>query len=171
MAIQLFDPITQILDKLWLGTWITAAELRTKNPNGIKYVINCTFDPLPLTKNCGLLKVVNLGMDDGEDVPSGLVYESQMLIHDLIGIGPVLVNCHAGMSRSPAIVAAYLCRCGFGWDEAVDFIKSKRPQIMIHPRVSLSVRKALGLAPTESHKFSSVSQLPSPEGDGLGAGT
>ncbi len=42
--------------------------------------------------------------------------------------GCVLVHCGAGYSRSVAVVVAYLCRyMGMRLDEAVDFIKARRP--------------------------------------------
>ena len=69
-------------------------------------------------------------------------------IHDLIELGPVLVCCHAGISRSPAIVTAYLTRCGMSWNEAEEYVRDKRSIMLVHPKVSLSIRRAIGIAPT-----------------------
>lgn len=42
--------------------------------------------------------------------------------------GCVLVHCGAGISRSVAVVCAYLCRyAGMRWDEALALVKSRRP--------------------------------------------
>lgn len=44
--------------------------------------------------------------------------------------GCVLVHCGAGVSRSAAVVIAYLCRyAGMSYAEALAFVKTKRPQV------------------------------------------
>ena len=46
---------------------------------------------------------------------------------------PVLVHCHAGVSRSPTIVAAYLMRkFSIGAAQALDFVKQRRPMVDIN---------------------------------------
>lgn len=48
-------------------------------------------------------------------------------ISEYITHGCVLVHCGAGLSRSVAVVAAYLCRyAGMNLSEAVNFIKQRR---------------------------------------------
>lgn len=45
-----------------------------------------------------------------------------------IARGCVLVHCGAGVSRSAAVVVAYLCRyAGMSYTEALEFVKQKRP--------------------------------------------
>ena len=47
-----------------------------------------------------------------------------------IGRGCVLVHCGAGISRSAAVVIAYLCRyAGMSYAEALTFVKVRRPQV------------------------------------------
>lgn len=44
--------------------------------------------------------------------------------------GCVLVHCGAGISRSAAVVIAYLCRyAGMSYAEALAFVKARRPQV------------------------------------------
>ena len=44
--------------------------------------------------------------------------------------GCVLVHCGAGISRSAAVVIAYLCRyAGMSYAEAFAFVKARRPQV------------------------------------------
>ena len=51
-----------------------------------------------------------------------------LLIH-----ATVLVHCRLGVSRAPALCAAYLIRCGMAPGEALAFVQSKRPVARIHP--------------------------------------
>lgn len=45
----------------------------------------------------------------------------------------VYVHCIGGISRSPTIVAAYLAaRSNLTASQAIDFVRSKRPEIMPH---------------------------------------
>ena len=44
--------------------------------------------------------------------------------------GCVLVHCGAGLSRSAAVVIAYLCRyAGMSYSEALGFVKARRPSV------------------------------------------
>lgn len=55
------------------------------------------------------------------------------LIEDARTLAPVLVHCHAGIDRSPFAVACYfVTEHGFEWLAAYEFVKSKRPQTVIH---------------------------------------
>lgn len=141
-----FKPMDQILDRLWVGNLYSARDLLHTNPNNIRFVLNCTSDPLILPPP---FKTITMRFEDGTELDSDGVLFAIRWVHDLIELGNVLICCHAGCSRSPAIASAYLVRCGMNWDEAVEYVTRRRPQAMINPIVSLSVRKALGVAPTK----------------------
>ena len=56
--------------------------------------------------------------------------DATTFIADHIAKGCVLVHCGAGISRSAAVVIAYLCRyAGMSYAEALAFVKAKRPQV------------------------------------------
>lgn len=56
--------------------------------------------------------------------------DATTFIADHIAKGCVLVHCGAGVSRSAAVVIAYLCRyAGMSYAEALAFVKTKRPQV------------------------------------------
>lgn len=56
--------------------------------------------------------------------------DATQFIADHITKGPVLVHCGAGVSRSAAVVVAYLCRyAGMSYSEALAFVKARRPQV------------------------------------------
>ena len=56
--------------------------------------------------------------------------EATAFIAEHIKNGCVLVHCAAGLSRSPSVAAAYLCRyAGMSLNEAVSLIRSRRPHV------------------------------------------
>lgn len=56
--------------------------------------------------------------------------DATAFIADHIKRGCVLVHCGAGLSRSAAVVVAYLCRyAGMSYSEALGFIKARRPSV------------------------------------------
>ena len=55
---------------------------------------------------------------------------------------PVLVYCHAGMSRSPATVIKYLMDTEhLTYDDALKEVEDKRPSIFINPAIELALRR------------------------------
>lgn len=54
----------------------------------------------------------------------------------------VFVHCRLGISRAPALCAAYLTACGIAHhpDEALDIVRRARPQTAIHPETWRGVR-------------------------------
>ncbi|NXA76368.1 DUS12 phosphatase, partial [Thryothorus ludovicianus] len=50
------------------------------------------------------------------------------------GGGAALVRCHAGVSRSVAVVAAYLMKTqGLGWQEGVAAVRAAKPDAQVNP--------------------------------------
>ena len=46
----------------------------------------------------------------------------------------VLVHCRLGVSRAPALCAAYLIHCGMAPDEARQFVEARRAVASMHPK-------------------------------------
>lgn len=56
--------------------------------------------------------------------------DATSFIAEHIRRGCVLVHCGVGMSRSVAVVIAYLCRyAGMSYSEALSFVKARRPSV------------------------------------------
>jgi len=71
-------------------------------------------------------------------------------VHD--GGGKVYIHCEGGMGRAPSMGAAYLMYIGMSMEEALDFLKSKRPFVNLVPeqieqlkKLELRIRESSGL--------------------------
>ncbi|XP_059694107.1 dual specificity protein phosphatase 12 [Haemorhous mexicanus] len=65
------------------------------------------------------------------------------------GGGAALVRCHAGVSRSVAVVAAYLMKTqGLGWEEALAAVRAAKPDAQVNPgfQAQLKLYEAMGCA-------------------------
>jgi hypothetical protein len=72
--------------------------------------------------------------------------DATTFIADHIAKGCVLVHCGAGISRSAAVVIAYLCRyAGMSYAEALAFVKTKRPQVAPADVFKEAIARWLGL--------------------------
>lgn len=139
------DPISQILGRLYQGNLYGADQLRFSNPHNVTTIINCTKDQIPPIKG---IKQLVLGLEDGEaikprDLDMALIWIRREIFHN----GSVMVCCHAGISRSTVIVASYLYSIGMDWDEAIEHIKNKRPIVVPHPELVVSVKKHFRIFP------------------------
>lgn len=73
------------------------------------------------------VRTFHISLGDGEPGLEHRLDPAMAFLSTEIARGCVLVHCGAGLSRSVAVVAAYLCRfAGMRLDEAVAFIRSRR---------------------------------------------
>jgi protein-tyrosine phosphatase len=139
-------PMTKILDRLFLSGFKNAQELAIGNPHEIFHVCNCTAEQLNLPKN--RFEVIQMNQLDGHDWDVTKLYSAlEWVRRRLLDGNRVLVNCHAGISRSPVFTAAYLYTCGFDFDKALDQIKLLRPIVQPAPAVLISAKRAFGINP------------------------
>ena len=64
---------------------------------------------------------------DPEYIPKAVAWIKETIVDHKI-----LVHCNAGIGRSPSVVVCYLHEIGFGFEEAVKLVKSKRPYAVPH---------------------------------------
>jgi protein-tyrosine phosphatase len=134
--------LTQITDQIYIGTYHAAQMLDFTNRVGITHILNCTPDA-----HAGLKKfnVRQLNIMDGYETPAESIRFALMTIASAIhNHGRILVHCHAGISRSVSIVCAHFMYAGFSWDEAMDFVRSRRPQAFPHPNIERSIKHFFG---------------------------
>lgn len=125
-------PYSQIMPNVFIGSYESVTIFGNMFP-GPALVINCTPD-VPPPRFCGeFIRVPVWDNLDPEECKQMFHYlnSSQVLekIHNRIQRGEqVLIHCVAGMQRSCAVLACYLCRYhGMTTQEAVTFIQRQRP--------------------------------------------
>jgi protein-tyrosine phosphatase len=108
----------QILPDLFLGDRGTARDLARLRERGITHIVNCSKE-----LDChfeGEFVYLWLALEDPDprfvdEIPRFLAF-----IDEGRREGRVLVHCTGGISRSPAVLLAYLCHLRGSLDKAVD---------------------------------------------------
>jgi dual specificity MAP kinase phosphatase len=101
---------TPVLDYLYVGGEDVATDREILASIGITAVVNCAADQVPSEFSVELgIRYLNLRMVDGnmEDLSWYVCEVIQFIRSAQLCGGKVLVHCHAGVSRSCALVIAY----------------------------------------------------------------
>ena len=121
----------QIIPNLWLGNLKAAHDEMFLKNAGIQVVFNCTKDA-PFHPS--IRRRYRVPVDDNlqEDEIRNMELWSYEIVYKLMNEykqgRPILVHCHAGMQRSPAVVAMFLIVLHrMTLDQAKAFIKQRRP--------------------------------------------
>ena len=121
----------QIIPNVWLGNLKAAQDEQFLRNAGIQVVFNATKDApfhpsirrryrIPVDDNLQEQEIRNLELWSYE-----IVYK---IIKEYKQGRPILIHCHAGMQRSPAVTAMFLMTLyRIGTDQAKAFIRQKRP--------------------------------------------
>ena len=119
-------PLTKISERLFLGSSDDADELVATNPFGIRTVL--TLCESTVRRHAADVRYLHFPIRDAKPVPVAWLNSILTALEENIHDGPVLVHCAAGLSRSPAVVAAFLDRAGFmDFPQALDFLENIRP--------------------------------------------
>jgi protein-tyrosine phosphatase len=135
------NPYDKIIEQVWLGNKKGAVDRDFMLRNNIKLVVNCAKElDAPLFYKDLQIAYIWLPMYDVNDRESNEILSNNIdLILDTIhnyrknGMN-VFIHCHAGMSRSATVLAAYLIRYyDHHYKLAIFYIQTKRP-ITFRPR-------------------------------------
>lgn len=97
--------------------------------NHLRHTSECDRDPRDEEWTCAPQCSKRRWHGDDRDLDFYLD-DATSFIAEHIRRGCVLVHCGAGISRSAAVVIAYLCRyAGMSYAEAFAFVKARRPQV------------------------------------------
>lgn len=126
-----FNNADQIIPNLWLGNLRAAQDETFLRNAGIQVVFNCTKDApfhpsirrryrVPVDDNLQQEEIRNMELWSYE-----IIYK---LMNEYKQGRPILIHCHAGMQRSPAVVAMFLMVLyRMSLDQAKAFVKQRRP--------------------------------------------
>lgn len=126
-----FNDADQILPNLWLGNARAASDGNFLKNANIQVVFNATKD-LPF--HSSIRRRYRVPVDDNlqdEEIRNMELWSYEIVMKMLneykAGRG-ILVHCHAGMQRSPAVIAMFLIATArMSTDQAMAFIQQKRP--------------------------------------------
>ena|ERR1035441_2106271 len=126
--------MTQIWERLFIGSLADAEELAAGNPHRITTVVSLSEVAVRTRRED--MNYVHLPIEDDVPVPVRHFYGVMDAIRKNIRWGTVLLHCGVGVSRAPSLAAAYMVTVGYkGIDAALDEIRRVRP--FIHPSTVL----------------------------------
>ena len=124
--------LTEIIDHIYIGSFMNAKNLIELEKNNIKYILNCASE----CKNTfeDKIKYLKLDIKDQIDFPIQDYFDKgiQFIIEALNNNdGNILIHCMEGKSRSTAILMAYLIKCkNEDTNSAYKIVKNKRQLTM-----------------------------------------
>lgn len=125
-----------ITDWLAVGAREDALSAEALSTAGIDFVLSLVLDA-----EAPGVRQVQLEVDDRKPLPAWTIARAVEIIASEIDAGRrVLVHCHMGISRSPAIVLCYLHeRCGLSMPKALAVLRRARPCAAPHPVLLASI--------------------------------
>jgi hypothetical protein len=125
--------------------WIVDIADGEASRNRLRHSSECDRDPRDEEWTCAPQCSKLRGHEDDRDLDFYLDDATSFIAYH-IKRGCVLVHCGAGISRSAAVVIAYLCRfAGMNYTEALAFVKAKRPQVAPADVFKEAIERWLGL--------------------------
>lgn len=138
------DPWNEIVPGLWMGRVLDRQEAADAVQQGVKAVLDLNSEfsenQVFLSKNYLNLEILDLTAPTMEQVS-----EAAGFIQAESRTGIVYVHCKIGYSRSAAVVGSFLYLTGRvnDADEAVDYLRRKRPSLVVRPEAYEAIRKVV----------------------------
>ncbi|EAN88030.1 putative dual specificity protein phosphatase or MAP kinase phosphatase [Trypanosoma cruzi] len=132
-------PITDINNRVFIGTWRDAADEQLLRRHRITHVLNVARELIPEEELCRMKsiqfvksKCIPLSDSQNEDLER-YFDEAFEFIRSAVHQGRILVHCRRGISRSAAIVIAYIMASeGQSFRTAFENVRMKRPCISLN---------------------------------------
>ena len=119
----------QITDTILVSHWIPAFNPEFLSRFGIKSILCLDGKLRPsFASELGVDKIISFNMPDGEGTTPQMIHRLVDNLKELVEQHPsVLVQCNAGQSRSPSIVAAYLTKYkSYSLNDALQLVTQAR---------------------------------------------
>ena len=124
--------ISQIDDKLWLGNLNAAEDTKDLKSKGIKKVLSIMTGYFPKYEKQD--NFIHKAFDADDIDSQNIIQYFGECLNFINGEEKVLVHCGAGVSRSSSIVIAFIMwKRKLNYEDAVNFVKEKRPFIWPNP--------------------------------------
>ena len=136
-------PVTQVWERIFLGSLHDVSDLAKSNPHGVTTLISLCSEPVR-AKSSGI-NYLQFPIADSRRLPVGQFDRIIDAIGENVRWGTALVNCYGGMVRSPILTAAWMDVCGYkNIDDALRDIAAIRSIISTESIALLkSIRKHL----------------------------
>ncbi|KAJ2946755.1 hypothetical protein O0L34_g12814 [Tuta absoluta] len=132
-------------DGLYLGNLACARDCKTLESLGVTHILTIDLVPLPrhlLDRPHLTFKFVKLADVPKEDLITNLPTTNEFIKQALSSGGTVLVHCYFGVSRSAAIVIAYVMeKHQLCYEDALQVVRSKRR--FVHPNIGFEAQLKL----------------------------
>ncbi|KAI8815043.1 protein-tyrosine phosphatase-like protein [Cladochytrium replicatum] len=146
--------ITRVVKRVFLSDIETASDRETLATNAVTHVVRLLSHDAPSFDH---IKYHTIRIDDIDSadllshIPAAVSFIKDALATES---NNVLVHCHAGVSRSPAIIIAYLMHSKpVDLDLTLAYLKSRKPTVQPNPGFirQLSLYHSMGCSIDESH--------------------
>ena len=118
--------VSQINDNIFISDLPSAFNIIRMKEDGITHVLCVIMGMDPLYPDDFTYKNIHISDIESEDLHI-YINECVKYIDDVVkNNGKILVHCSYGISRSASMVIAYFIKNGMSYDEAYNFVKSKR---------------------------------------------
>jgi hypothetical protein len=146
---------------LYLGTKEDSANVASLEAAGVTHIVNCAVE-LPCLFE-GVFQYLHLSLKDPDERFARRLPKTLAFIDRGREGGAVLVHCAGAISRSPAVILAYLCHSGCELHEAVETIQQAvrtRPNLVFLQQI----RDYFGLSTADDELEMLLRKLGEPTG-------
>ena len=124
--------ITEIIDRIYIGSYLNANNFEELEKNNIKYILNCAIECKNIYED--KIKYLKLDIKDQNNFPIQDYFEkgNQFIRESLNNNdGNIFIHCKEGKSRSITLLMAYLIKYqNENTNSAYKIIKAKRQSAM-----------------------------------------
>ena len=139
---RLDSSVVAVPPRLFLGSAADAEWLAKYNVHQIRTVITMCEDRVE--QRAPDIRYLHFPVRDAHPIPIAFLNAILEAIYQAVAQGAVLVHCREGISRAPALVAAFLDQTGsVRFEEAIRFLAMLRPEIAPSPSLIRGIKSQI----------------------------